>query len=277
MAEHGALVVGDGFVGFDAMQRSAHRLSADAADLVLVNPTDCLLYSPPLPDMRPNPPRQTWEIDHEQARSMAKVVGIDLGTTNSVIAAWESGKAAVLPNAECAWTTPSVVGFTVNGERLVGRLARRQLILNPKKTIYSAKRFIGRRFDEVRGRPSNLRNLRADPQALQRVSGVDRARCRPPDEPQRRRVPRRIVESRRAPRRRAGRARTAGAGCWAHSAIAMNTRAPASTAQTRPRGPPRTRDGHRGAPANRRPRPTHLTRWPVSRPDRFGHPRTEQQ
>jgi hypothetical protein len=195
MAEHGVLAVGDGFVGFDAMQRSARRLSADAADVVLVNPTDCLLYSSPLPDMRPDPPRQTWEIDHEQERSMAKVVGIDLSTPNSVIAAWQSGKAAALPNAECAWTMPSVVGFTENGERLVGRLARRQLIFVPKKAIYSAKRFIGRRFDEVRGRPSNLR---ADPQALQRVSGVDRARCRPPDEPQRR-GPRRIVESRDAP------------------------------------------------------------------------------
>jgi hypothetical protein len=196
MAEHGVLAVGDGFVGFDAMQRSARRLSADAADVVLVNPTDCLLYSSPLPDMQPDPPRQTWEIDHEQERSMAKVVGIDLSTPDSVIAAWQSGKAAALPNAECAWTMPSVVGFTEDGERLVGRLARRQLLFVPKKAIYSANRFIGRRFDEVRGRPSNLR---ADPQALQRVSGVDRVRCRPPDEPQRRRGPRRIVESRDAP------------------------------------------------------------------------------
>jgi molecular chaperone DnaK len=80
---------------------------------------------------------------------MAKAVGIDLGTTNSVIAAWESGEPSVLPNAEGARTTPSVVGFTDTGERLVGQLARRQAILNPKGTIYSAKRFIGRRFDEV--------------------------------------------------------------------------------------------------------------------------------
>ncbi|MGH3781847.1 MAG: molecular chaperone DnaK [Pseudonocardiaceae bacterium] len=80
---------------------------------------------------------------------MAKAVGIDLGTTNSVIAAWESGEPSVLPNGEGARTTPSVVGFTENGERLVGQLARRQAILNPKGTIYSAKRFIGRRFDEV--------------------------------------------------------------------------------------------------------------------------------
>src|ERR1700710_2506205 len=80
---------------------------------------------------------------------MAKAVGIDLGTTNSLIAAWEGGQADVIPNAEGARTTPSVVAFTENGERLVGQLARRQAILNPKGTIYSAKRFIGRRFDEV--------------------------------------------------------------------------------------------------------------------------------
>ncbi|HEX3425478.1 MAG TPA: molecular chaperone DnaK [Acidimicrobiales bacterium] len=80
---------------------------------------------------------------------MAKAVGIDLGTTNSVIAAVEGGQPTVIPNAEGARTTPSVVAYTPTGERLVGQLARRQAILNPKGTIYSAKRFIGRRFDEV--------------------------------------------------------------------------------------------------------------------------------
>jgi molecular chaperone DnaK len=80
---------------------------------------------------------------------MAKAVGIDLGTTNSVIAATEDGKPTVIPNAEGSRTTPSVVAFTPQGERLVGQLARRQAILNPKGTIYSAKRFIGRRYDEV--------------------------------------------------------------------------------------------------------------------------------
>jgi molecular chaperone DnaK len=80
---------------------------------------------------------------------MAKAVGIDLGTTNSVIATVEGGQPMVIPNAEGARTTPSVVAFTENGERLVGQVARRQAILNPKGTIYSAKRFIGRRFDEV--------------------------------------------------------------------------------------------------------------------------------
>jgi molecular chaperone DnaK len=80
---------------------------------------------------------------------MARAAGIDLGTTNSVIAAMEGGQPVVIPNAEGSRTTPSVVAFTESGERLVGQLARRQAILNPKGTIYSAKRFIGRRFDEV--------------------------------------------------------------------------------------------------------------------------------
>jgi molecular chaperone DnaK len=80
---------------------------------------------------------------------MAKAVGIDLGTTNSVIAAMEGGQPTVIANADGARTTPSVVAFTEHGERLVGQLARRQAILNPKGTISSAKRFIGRRYDEV--------------------------------------------------------------------------------------------------------------------------------
>ncbi|MEV8371100.1 molecular chaperone DnaK [Kribbella sp. NPDC056861] len=80
---------------------------------------------------------------------MAKAVGIDLGTTNSVIATMEGGRPVVVPNAEGSRTTPSVVAFTDNGERLVGQLARRQSVLNPKGTISSAKRFVGRRFDEV--------------------------------------------------------------------------------------------------------------------------------
>ena len=80
---------------------------------------------------------------------MAKAVGIDLGTTNSVIATVEGGQPTVIPNAEGSRTTPSVVAFTEQGERLVGQLARRQAILNPKGTISSAKRFIGRRYEEV--------------------------------------------------------------------------------------------------------------------------------
>ena len=80
---------------------------------------------------------------------MSKVVGIDLGTTNSVVAVLEAGEPTVVTNAEGSRLTPSVVGFTSNGERLVGQLARRQGVLNPENTIYSAKRFIGRRYDEV--------------------------------------------------------------------------------------------------------------------------------
>ncbi|MBS4727800.1 molecular chaperone DnaK [Mycobacterium sp. SM1] len=80
---------------------------------------------------------------------MATAVGIDLGTTNAVIAAWRSGRPVVIPNAEGSRITPSVVAFTEFGERLVGQPARRQAIVNPKGTIYSAKRFIGRRFAEV--------------------------------------------------------------------------------------------------------------------------------
>ncbi len=81
---------------------------------------------------------------------MAKAVGIDLGTTNSAVAAtMEGGRAEVIANAEGARTTPSVVAFTEDGERLVGQVARRQAILNPDATIYSAKRFIGRKSGEV--------------------------------------------------------------------------------------------------------------------------------
>ena len=80
---------------------------------------------------------------------MGKVVGIDLGTTNSVVAVLEAGEPTVVTNTEGSRLTPSVVGFTSSGERLVGQLARRQGVLNPENTIYSAKRFIGRRSDEV--------------------------------------------------------------------------------------------------------------------------------
>src|SRR4051794_835431 len=82
--------------------------------------------------------------------TMGRAVGIDLGTTNSVIAVYEGGRPQVIANAEGARTTPSVVAFTDAGERLVGQLARRQAVLNPKGTISSAKRFIGRRFEEVK-------------------------------------------------------------------------------------------------------------------------------
>jgi molecular chaperone DnaK len=80
---------------------------------------------------------------------MGKVVGIDLGTTNSVVAVMEGGKPTVIQNAEGARTTPSVVAYTKNGDRLVGQIAKRQAVINPENTFYSVKRFIGRQANEV--------------------------------------------------------------------------------------------------------------------------------
>src|SRR5437764_13877634 len=80
---------------------------------------------------------------------MAKIIGIDLGTTNSCVAVMEGGEPKVIPNEEGGRTTPSVVGFTKTGERLVGQVAKRQAITNPENTVYSIKRFMGRRFNEV--------------------------------------------------------------------------------------------------------------------------------
>jgi molecular chaperone DnaK len=80
---------------------------------------------------------------------MAKIIGIDLGTTNSCVAVMEGGEPKVIPNEEGGRTTPSVVGFTKTGERLVGQVAKRQAITNPENTVYSIKRFMGRRYDEV--------------------------------------------------------------------------------------------------------------------------------
>jgi molecular chaperone DnaK len=80
---------------------------------------------------------------------MSKIIGIDLGTTNSVVALMEGGKPVVISNAEGSRTTPSVVAFTDKGERLVGQVAKRQAVTNPENTVFSIKRFMGRRFDEV--------------------------------------------------------------------------------------------------------------------------------
>jgi molecular chaperone DnaK len=80
---------------------------------------------------------------------MSKIIGIDLGTTNSVVAVMQGGEPIVIPNQEGSRTTPSVVAITKSGERLVGQVAKRQAITNPENTIYSIKRFMGRRFDEV--------------------------------------------------------------------------------------------------------------------------------
>ena len=80
---------------------------------------------------------------------MGRVIGIDLGTTNSVVAVMEGGEPKVIANEEGGRTTPSVVAFTKDGERLVGQIARRQAITNPQNTVYSIKRFMGRRTSEV--------------------------------------------------------------------------------------------------------------------------------
>src|SRR5665647_2660581 len=80
---------------------------------------------------------------------MGKIIGIDLGTTNSCVAVMEAGQPTVIANQEGQRTTPSVVAFTKSGERLVGQVAKRQAITNPENTIFSIKRFMGRRYDEV--------------------------------------------------------------------------------------------------------------------------------
>jgi molecular chaperone DnaK len=80
---------------------------------------------------------------------MSKIIGIDLGTTNSVVAVMQGGESVVIPNQEGARTTPSVVGITKSGDRLVGQVAKRQAVTNPENTVYSVKRFMGHRYDEV--------------------------------------------------------------------------------------------------------------------------------
>ncbi len=82
---------------------------------------------------------------------MSKIIGIDLGTTNSVVAVMEGNEPIVITNEEGGRTTPSVVAFTKDGNRLVGQVAKRQAVTNPENTLYSVKRFIGRKFDEVGG------------------------------------------------------------------------------------------------------------------------------
>ena len=80
---------------------------------------------------------------------MPKVIGIDLGTTNSCVAVMEGGEPVVIPNAEGSRTTPSMVAMNKSGERLVGEVAKRQAVTNPENTVYSIKRFMGRKFGEV--------------------------------------------------------------------------------------------------------------------------------
>ncbi|MBK6909830.1 MAG: molecular chaperone DnaK [bacterium] len=90
-----------------------------------------------------------FEATHTRTPHMSKIIGIDLGTTNSCVSVIEGGEPVVIPNSEGARTTPSIVAFSKTGERLVGAAAKRQAVTNPKKTIYSIKRFMGRRRDEV--------------------------------------------------------------------------------------------------------------------------------
>src|SRR5204862_296994 len=85
-----------------------------------------------------------------RGNSMSKIIGIDLGTTNSCVAVMEGGDPVVIPNAEGNRTTPSVVAFSKSGERLVGQVAKRQAITNPANTVFSIKRFMGRKFSEVK-------------------------------------------------------------------------------------------------------------------------------
>src|SRR5215831_7900722 len=93
--------------------------------------------------------QQNLGLKQERNHSMSKIIGIDLGTTNSVVAVMQGGEPVVIPNQEGARTTPSVVAIAKSGERLVGQVAKRQAVTNPENTVYSIKRFMGRRFDEV--------------------------------------------------------------------------------------------------------------------------------
>src|SRR5665647_3273677 len=85
-----------------------------------------------------------------------KIIGIDLGTTNSVVAFMEGGQAKVIPNKEGQNTTPSVFAVTKDGKRLVGELAKRQAVTNPENTIFSVKRFVGHTYDEASGQLKNI-------------------------------------------------------------------------------------------------------------------------
>ncbi len=87
---------------------------------------------------------------------MGKIIGIDLGTTNSCVAVMEAGKPVVIPNPEGGRTTPSIVAFSKTGERLVGAIAKRQAVTNPDDTVYSIKRFMGRRHNEVESEEKNV-------------------------------------------------------------------------------------------------------------------------
>ena len=116
---------------------------------------------------------------------MSKIIGIDLGTTNSVVAVMEGGEPKVIPNAEGSRTTPSVVAFTKSGERLVGQVAKRQAVTNPKNTIFSIKRFMGRKLrrghrrDEDGALRGRARRQRRRARRRRRASSTRRPRSRP--------------------------------------------------------------------------------------------------
>src|SRR6185295_9357837 len=97
----------------------------------------------------PKPEASSSTLSEGSKRDMSKVIGIDLGTTNSVVAVMEAGEPAVVVNQEGGRTTPSVVAFTKENERLVGQVAKRQSVTNPQSTIFSIKRFMGRKHGEV--------------------------------------------------------------------------------------------------------------------------------
>jgi molecular chaperone DnaK len=132
-------------VGIDlGMTNSVVAVMAGGKPLVIDNPRD-LRNTPSSTDFSKDGDRLTGQ----RKKRMGKVVGIDLGTTNSVVAVMEGGKPVVIANAEGMRTTPSVVGFSKDGERLVGQMARRQTELNPQNTFYGVKRFMGRKYAEL--------------------------------------------------------------------------------------------------------------------------------
>jgi len=100
---------------------------------------------------------------------MAKVIGIDLGTTNSCVAVMEGSKPKVIENAEGARTTPSIIAFTKDGERLTGQPAKRQAVTNPENTIFAVKRLIGRRFDD----PMTQKDINLVPYKIARAPNGD--------------------------------------------------------------------------------------------------------
>src|SRR5438270_629842 len=100
---------------------------------------------------------------------MAKVIGIDLGTTNSVVAVMEAGEPTVLDNNEGSRITPSIVAITKSGERLVGQVAKRQAVTNPENTIFSIKRLMGRKYDD----PEVQRTMKSAPYKITRASNGD--------------------------------------------------------------------------------------------------------